>query len=218
MSSSSDINPIREALSRPRMRTYEQAAKGDIELALQLYAWNAQLSAALLVPLHICEVVIRNSVAETLEKVYGKEWHINNSFERSLNQDIKRLLNKGMDKAGNGASVDKLVPELSFSFWQKIFTKRFDQRLWNKHLLSAFPQINSRLSIHELRNNLFDDLEDIKELRNRIAHHEPIFYRRISDDVFKINSLISFRCKDTASWLMSNQQVLMLTRENPLKK
>ncbi len=218
MSSNLCVNPIRDALSRPRMRTYEHAAKGDVELALKLYAWNAQLSAALLVPLHICEVVVRNSIAETLEKVYEKEWHKSNGFQRSLPTDMKRLLEKGMEKAGGNASVDKLIPELSFSFWQKMFTKRFDQRLWNKYLLISFPKINSKISVQELRSNLFDDLEEVKSLRNRIAHHEPIFHKRINDYLFKMNKLVSFRCEDTAQWLMSNQQVLMLTRENPLQK
>jgi len=57
-----------------RMATYELAAAvtGDEDpAALALYAWNAQVSAALLAPLHICEVVIRNSVSDALEMVYG---------------------------------------------------------------------------------------------------------------------------------------------------
>lgn len=123
-----------------------------------------------------------------------------------------------MEKAGGNASVDKLIPELSFSFWQKMFTRRFDQRLWNKYLLTSFPKINSKISVQELRGDLFNDLEEVKSLRNRIAHHEPIFRKRIDYCLFKMNKLVSFRCEDTAQWLMSNQQVLMLTRENPLQK
>jgi len=35
-----------------------------------LYAWNAQLSAAMMAPLHVCEVVVRNAVADALTAVF----------------------------------------------------------------------------------------------------------------------------------------------------
>jgi hypothetical protein len=53
---------IKSALSPARVGTYEIAATVVPKLpvlaeALALYAWNAQVSAALMMPLHICEVV-----------------------------------------------------------------------------------------------------------------------------------------------------------------
>jgi hypothetical protein len=55
---------IKATLSTPRIETYEAATAGDPNLsrALALYAWNAQVSAAMLAPLHICEVSIRKEV------------------------------------------------------------------------------------------------------------------------------------------------------------
>lgn len=59
------------------MATYDATvgatSPGD-QCALELYAWNALVSAALLMPLHICEVVLRNAVADALQSVYGTNW------------------------------------------------------------------------------------------------------------------------------------------------
>ncbi len=67
------LQAVKTALSSARMSTYETASC-DSSLALELYAWNAQVSGALLTPLHICEVVIRNAVSDVLESLYGEKW------------------------------------------------------------------------------------------------------------------------------------------------
>lgn len=45
--------------------------------AIELYDWNAQVSAAFLAPLHLCEVVIRNAVSDAIAAVYRplRPWH-----------------------------------------------------------------------------------------------------------------------------------------------
>jgi hypothetical protein len=60
------IGAVKKSISIPRLSTYETAAKvtNDYDQdALTLYAWNAQVSAELFILLHICEVVIRNTVS-----------------------------------------------------------------------------------------------------------------------------------------------------------
>ena len=71
------------------------------------------------------------------------------------------------------ATTDKVVAELKFVFWQKMFTQRFDARLWDGHILSLFP--NAAVAVEaDLRSRIYSDLEVIRKLRNRMAHHEPI--------------------------------------------
>lgn len=81
------IDAVTIIISSPRISTYENATGGkkpnSLE-ALNLYAWNAEVSGALLVPLHICEVSIRNAVAQAAENVYGDRWAWSPGFERSL--------------------------------------------------------------------------------------------------------------------------------------
>ena len=83
---------IRNALSSKRIETYENlkdVVRPDLtplplDKALALYAWNAQVSAAFMHPLHICEVVVRNGVASVIEEVYGERWPWSPGFFQSL--------------------------------------------------------------------------------------------------------------------------------------
>src|SRR3546814_17417777 len=67
-----------------RSATYLQAMGNDREKALALYEWNLDLSSALIVPLQVCEVAVRNGIAEAIEHVHGANWPWNNGFIRSL--------------------------------------------------------------------------------------------------------------------------------------
>jgi hypothetical protein len=42
--------------------------------ALALCAWKGRISAALIAPLHVCEIVMRNAVSDAIEQVYGPRW------------------------------------------------------------------------------------------------------------------------------------------------
>ena len=60
---------VRLALSPPRVSTYLLALKDrppSLDRAIELYVWNGQLGAALLTPISVCEVVIRNAVDDAL--------------------------------------------------------------------------------------------------------------------------------------------------------
>ena len=64
-----EIADLQEVISAPRFATYLQATQGHVEQALQLYAWNMEVSAAFMAPLHLCEVAIRNAAADAIEAV-----------------------------------------------------------------------------------------------------------------------------------------------------
>lgn len=206
------IKSIKAALSVPRVSTYEAATHtvaANDPSAIALYAWNAAVSSALLAPLHICEVVVRNSVSEAIERLYGPRWPWSAGFARSLSTPAQPWLydpRKDLtNTARRFASTGKVIPELKFVFWQQMFDSRHEARIWNRHLLSIFPNVDATKSITLLRQDLHDDLEQVRILRNRIAHHEPIFARNLHDDFQTIVRLVRSRCEITASWLLSNQ-------------
>ena len=78
------IAALYKTLSASRMGTFDDAVVHTTCSALDLYAWNANVSAALLAPLHICEVSLRNAVSEALEVMYGQNWPWDGAFRRSL--------------------------------------------------------------------------------------------------------------------------------------
>ena len=206
----STIQAVKNTLSAARMSTYVIAASNNERAALELYAWNAQVSGALLTPLHICEVVVRNTVSETLESKYGDKWPWSQSFERSLtNPSVGYNQQKDLKNSRKKVTTTgQLIPELKFVFWQKMFTARYDQRLWGQHLKQVLPNLDQAKTVSQLRKDIYDDLEQIRKLRNRIAHHEPIFNRNLDDDFQKIVKLVEVRCQVTANWMVNNQQAL----------
>jgi hypothetical protein len=220
MSIKETIQAVRSALSAARMATYEAAAsvtEDDDPAALALYAWNAQVSAALLAPLHICEVVVRNAVSDALETVYGPRWPWSSGFEQSLTApNIGYSPRKDLQNVRRRqASTGKVIPELKFVFWQKMFTSRHDRRVWNTHLMRVLPKLDHATPVDQLRQDIYNNLEEIRKLRNRIAHHEPIFRRSLPDDLQKIVDLIELRCKVTAAWMMSNQHATEIIAQRP---
>jgi len=204
------IVAVRSALSSPRLQTFERATVflgEESSPGLELYAWNARVSAALLVPLHVCEVVVRNAVSDVLEAMYGPRWPWSAGFERSL-----PVSNRGycprmdIQKSRQYAtSAGKVIPELKFVFWQRLFTSRYDLRLWDGHLRRVLPGLDPSTPVGQLRQRIYEDIEQIRGLRNRIAHHEPIFKRDLSDDFSKMMRLVEARCKVTTAWMMRNQ-------------
>lgn len=214
------VQAIKRALTHSRMSTYEKVFEGnpDRRLALELYAWNALVSAAFLAPLHLCEVVVRNAVADALEAQYGERWPWSPGFERSLpDPAIGYSQRKDLFNARrNQQTTGKVIPELKFAFWQKLFTRRNDERLWNRYLPVIFPYGDSSLGINQQRQFIYDELERVRKLRNRIAHHEPIFSRDLYVDYQVINQLIRLRCPITAEWMAQHQQVLSLIKESPI--
>lgn len=210
MKSTTDFEEIKNTLSKARLSTYEKVTL-NTEKALELYQWNLQISSALLECLAVCEVVIRNGISEALEKIYAKNWTKDSTFLASLPQNARQTLT---DATIKNSLTDKIIPELPFFFWQSMFTKRFDKKIWNDNLLSIFPNIGSK-DIKAERVAIYDDLDELRKLRNRIAHHEPIFNRKIEDDYALIKKIIAYRSKETANWLDKWQNVSALIKQKP---
>ena len=220
MSNQTIIDAVTNVISSSRISTYENATGGkkpDSLAALNMYAWNADVSGALLIPLHICEVAIRNAVAIAIENVYGELWPWSVGFERSLPNPSRVFSPKRdlLNTRENQPTAGKVIPELKFAFWQSIFTSRHDQRFWNLYLTELFPNMDTSKSIQDRRKLIYDELEQIRRLRNRIAHHEPIFTRNLSDDYQKILSLVSYRCTTTATWLDEHQRATEIITKKP---
>lgn len=221
---------IKTALSTPRMGTYVAATTQVPSLpgAVALYTWNAQVSAAFMHLLHLCEVVIRNAVSEALSASYGPRWPWDNGFLLSLPHPanskglrLRDTVTAAAAKAefarlpGSLASTDKAIAEMSFAFWEAMFTQRHDAGLWAARILTLFPNAPSRFTFYQLRSRIYGHLRTLRKLRNRIAHHEPIFARPLGKEFLMIDELIRFRCIRTADWMMRTQEVQRLLRMRP---
>jgi hypothetical protein len=118
--------------------------------------------------------------------------------------------------AARSSATATVIPTLSFVFWQKMFTHRFDARLWSRCMGQVFPGADRGMPLHGIRAEMHRDLEQIRRLRNRIAHHEPIFGRALADDYAAIERVVKLRCPRTAAWMAGHDMVRPLLRNRPV--
>ena len=198
---------LQKALSRERLGRYVVAAKGDIVIALKLYEVNIQLSQVLYGVLHGYEIVLRNAMHDQLKAYFSQEnWYDKAPLESTQLDMVKRA----EENCGSAyVPFGKVIAELSLGFWTGLTAARYEQSLWVPCLRRAFPNVKlPRPRMHALLN-------DIKSLRNRIAHHERIltghgklyaglhpFHRtELALPPETVPNCIGWICQDTANWV-----------------
>lgn len=203
---------IRQALSDERFGRYLTACSNNVEKACTLYLWNMQISSAFFPWLSVAEVVLRNRIHLALSQVHGSEWPWSMGFERTLPQrrqgfnPVEELQHsrRGYDTDQTG----KVIADLKFAFWQQMLKANQERPLWNGYLFTAFPNLDRTLSVRDNRETVYQRVDKIRELRNRIAHHEPIFNRDLKDDYQNIIKLIGIcHSQEFIDWLKQGQQV-----------
>lgn len=217
-----DATAIATCLSMARISTYTAACTPAADedptvAALRLYHWNIEMCAAFTVPIHLCEVAIRNAVSEALTSVYGSRWPWARGFMQALPKPTHGY-SPARDLAQAAASqpsTGKVIPELKFVFWEKMFTSRHDKRLWTEHLHRVLPYVDRTKPISLVRNDIRIGLDNVRTLRNRIAHHEPIFGRPLADDLAATRTLIAYRSPQLNDWLNSIENVSTLIADRP---
>ena len=76
MSTAVNLQAVEGVISKDRLGRYQRTAGiRDLEHAIELYRWNAEISCAFMLPQHIVEVAIRNAVSEAISQVYGAGHH-----------------------------------------------------------------------------------------------------------------------------------------------
>lgn len=206
---------VRQALSPPRVSTYLHALKDrppQLDKALELYVWNGQLGAALMTPIAVCEVVIRNAVDDALTALHGANWPWDPGFYLSLPQRGREALNDARNKPSS-TSTGKVIAELSFGFWENMFRASFDAALWTPHLTRVLP--NLAMPVYLGRGHVHAELIKLRKLRNRIAHHEPLLKLNVPQTMNDLQALIALRCQDTAAWMAQTNDLTALLAARP---
>ncbi len=144
--------------------------------ALGLYVLNTKVSAAFLADLHYVEIALRNKFDTELAAGFGTYWFTAAPFLTLINQRSQGILQKAQKDAakhwpkGHAVPPGKIIAELSFGFWHNLTDSKLEHTLWVPYLHKAF------LSGKAPKRAIFNQkLEKIRQLRNRVAHHEPIF-------------------------------------------
>jgi hypothetical protein len=214
--SQSVINALERSLSRERLSTYLTAVGGDHAAALRLYVWNTRISAALYGPLQALEIIIRNAFHRELSAVYGPAWYDSARVPLTAGALARVVDAKGaVGRAGRPLDPPRIVAELSFGFWERLLTHgprgsgNYEMALWRPALYRAFPHSRRR------RADVHKPLPGLRDLRNRIAHHEPIFNRDLAVEYQTILDVIGWMCTETRDWVTHHSEVLTVLARRP---
>ncbi|MFI7587870.1 hypothetical protein ACIB24_12420 [Spongisporangium articulatum] len=178
-------------LGAPRFAAYVQAAAGDRGNGLLLYEWNVQLGQALMRDIAHLEVGLRNAYDAVLSERWPGPTHWLLARDSPATTPLMRTKGSGAQRrmvdinhrgrtnveraivacGGSAATPGKVMAELSLGFWRSLTANPREQSLWIRYLRHAYPEGTDRREVDEM-------LQRINTLRNRIAHHEPVYAAR----------------------------------------
>lgn len=190
-------------LNADRLATYLRACQGGQDQALRLYAWNIEVASAFWGSFNVLEVALRNVIHNELSTLAGQDdwWNAQIGLHQFEQQRVTDAI--GAARRAKGASVlpGHVVAELSFGFWTGLLANRYHQRLWVPALHAAFPHlVGPRRELHRKQ-------ESLRKLRNRIAHHEPIFARNLTADHDRLLDILGAISPVAVDWVKQNSRV-----------
>jgi hypothetical protein len=212
---------LRRLLSPGRFEKYVQAA-GDEKTAAELYVWNSRIGAALHESIGQFEVILRNALDEQLATLHRSRrfhgdghwcaeprmpWRSNAKMRRTLDEARKKATENDRNPEVHG----KVVAELSLGFWRFTLTAGYQRTLWAPALRHAFPGLPSA----GVRSDVYDPVNRLNGLRNRIAHHEPIHMKNLAaryDDLLQVSGWID---EAGAAWIAETSRVRDVLADKP---
>lgn len=170
-------------LSVERFQKYSKGDEGPVP-PLARYLWNIRLSESLYPTLNCVEIGMRNSVHRLFTAEYGPLWFDTPGLLGQTEIDSVDTAKRMLTKARKPMTAEGVVSELNFGFWTTIMSRQHMSndpssstdylKPWPRLLKQTFPHVPKQ----ELtRSKLSAPLNKIRVLRNRISHHEPIWYQ-----------------------------------------
>lgn len=176
---------LEQFISKQRLDSYKGYWGVSPDIAADLYMWNSDVSSKMSKLLCFMEVPLRNRIHSvmSLSISRGRQTSIDwwTPLWSQLKGDARSRITEILDKAHPTIlSPDEVVARLSFGFWPNILSWIAKQRsrlmvdIFPNHPLSA-PRANPNWSSAAARNDAIQVFFEFKDIRNRIAHHEPLW-------------------------------------------
>lgn len=210
-----DLLAVEKALSSARLEPYVKAAGGRLADRVVLYEWNTAVSAALFELLGHLEVGLRNAINQELVALTGQpDWWASPriAFVASA-QDMINKATAEVARRRTGGDVGHVVAALPFGLWVGLLSAgrhcNYEMTLWRPGLHQAFPGYRGT------RADLHRKLENLRLLRNRIAHHEPIHGRHLVADHRSILTVADWVSPRFADWMDDGSRVAAVLAARP---
>lgn len=191
-------------LSSPRLGRYMADSNHILDAALSLYERNMRIAEAFYRPLQALEVCLRNHMHERLTAVFGVNWY--RTYTPPFDQETWDKLDRAMDdvdRAGHPITPGSVVAELNFGFWVLLLSKRYGRSLWPPVFSPIFHEGGKRMPLRRVHTRM----NDLRNFRNRIAHHEPIYHLNPAQAHSDIIQAIAWICPASAAWAWEHSRV-----------
>ncbi|MBM7112713.1 hypothetical protein [Archangium primigenium] len=129
---------------------------------------------SLYAPLGCLEVAFRNSLHEGLSVLKGTSaWYdLNPAWLSSRELDAIKAAKAELVKNNRPLDPGRIVAGLNFGFWTSLVSRSYEQVIWPALLKSVFPHMTRSL---RTRHRVAERMHQVRNLRNRVFHHEPIW-------------------------------------------
>lgn len=228
-------------LGSARFQTYIDAAAGDLERAGELYAWGTSLSGAWHAHIGYIEVAVRNAIDRELRPwnaahsgPYSEDWTVEHGAAQPLYGILAKPLREARDTSVREAqrrpfgharknatpNHDDVVAQLMFGAWARLVMppsgpdreNERQKQLWQEALHKAFPAAEPN---ERGRRYVGRQLEAIRKLRNRIAHHENLLSLPIIPRLNGSLALLSMINSEFPDLVMGRNPLRQLASEDP---
>ncbi|MBS9439979.1 hypothetical protein EAE91_23390 [Photorhabdus noenieputensis] len=201
------VKSVLMSISERRISTYKRGFNTEDEAeCLGLYIWNKRLCATFFPVLQLLEVSLRNSLyyghlayqrqklidsglpPAAAEMAIDRNWiqhfYLNtedNKFMKSR-EAVENALSS-IQEEKREVTPDELIAKLTFGVWSNICSnhhksdKQGSLKIWPEMIDFSFP--GEKVTFKHITN----DIKKLNFLRNRIAHHEPIWHNKKSFSV-----------------------------------
>lgn len=209
------------AISKPRLDSYKGYFKTrTMEESIGLYMWNMELSSCYSNLISLFEIALRNHIHRAMSLRYSptgaasfhwydKIWG-SMPYESQNKVDSIRYTGRGPTRVRRSPapSPDEIVSRVTFGFWPAIlsiidgranYADKIFPVIFPNHPLSASP---ADWVVKTHRKKAVAYVYELNAVRNRIAHHEPLWKfpavpnevaesKNIADSLMRFHRLLS---------------------------
>jgi len=145
------------------------------------------------------EIALGNSLNATIAEAFDNPWWLdaNPPILKPQEQESVKKAKEELARQRKPLEVGRVVAELSLGFWTSLLDARYEQLLWPRLLQPTFLHMPRHA---RTRKNLSSRFNQIRHLRNRVFHHEPIWRRdldRQHTEILEAVGWISPSLRDT---------------------
>ncbi|MDX2621425.1 hypothetical protein PV356_18130 [Streptomyces sp. WI03-5b] len=182
--------------------------------ALRWYTWEVNIAAAFFTLLRHLERTLGHALSEQLTVRFGREdwWdHPAIGLHHASRRKIEEILAKLARDHRRAVTAEAVQRELTLGFWVSLLGpgNDYETRLWRPTLRHAFPAYRGP------RRPLHRDLDHLRTLRNKVAHHEPIGLRDLAADRRSAYRILGYLSADVLDWVAAEDQIPQLLTERP---